>query len=216
MDTVELVMTWEEEFGITIGNDEAAKIETVGAAVDLIHEKLSRNLSTSAEKAVISGISGITGIPGETIRKESRLDDLFPGRNRDPLWSELQERLGFSVIGELHRPRWLVVTGWILALAAGASLFPLIEGWAFLAMPIAGFFWIAATQPLKRCFPPGLRRAGDLVSRIEKQQAIFRQKQLLSREALREAVVQITVNQLGVKPEQCTDDAKFVADLGCD
>ena len=40
LDTVELVMTFEEEFGIQIGDDAAEKISTVGDAVKLISEKL--------------------------------------------------------------------------------------------------------------------------------------------------------------------------------
>lgn len=37
LDTVELVMAFEEEFGIEIPDDAAEKIITVGHAVDFIH-----------------------------------------------------------------------------------------------------------------------------------------------------------------------------------
>ncbi|MDY7019811.1 MAG: acyl carrier protein [Cyanobacteriota bacterium] len=40
LDTVELVMALEEEFGIEIPDDAAEKIETVQAAVDYINEKV--------------------------------------------------------------------------------------------------------------------------------------------------------------------------------
>ena len=39
LDTVELVMTFEEEFGVEIADDEAEKIQTVGDAVDHLDKK---------------------------------------------------------------------------------------------------------------------------------------------------------------------------------
>ena len=41
LDTVELVMEIEEEFDITIPDDEAEKIQSVGQAVGYIEEQLS-------------------------------------------------------------------------------------------------------------------------------------------------------------------------------
>lgn len=39
LDTVELVMAFEEEFGVEIPDDDAEKITTVGQAVDYIKSK---------------------------------------------------------------------------------------------------------------------------------------------------------------------------------
>lgn len=41
LDTVELVMALEEEFGIEISDEDAEKIQTVGDAVKYIEERIS-------------------------------------------------------------------------------------------------------------------------------------------------------------------------------
>ncbi len=41
LDTVELVMAFEEEFGVEIPDEEAEQITTVGEAVDLVELKLN-------------------------------------------------------------------------------------------------------------------------------------------------------------------------------
>jgi len=40
LDTVELVMALEEEFDVEIPDEDAEKIQTVGAAIDFIKEKV--------------------------------------------------------------------------------------------------------------------------------------------------------------------------------
>ncbi|MBN2355657.1 acyl carrier protein [candidate division KSB1 bacterium] len=43
LDTVELVMAFEEEFGIEIPDEEAEKLTTVGDALKYLHEKLGKS-----------------------------------------------------------------------------------------------------------------------------------------------------------------------------
>lgn len=42
LDTVELVMAFEEKFGMEISDEEAEKLTTVGAAIKYIEEKISK------------------------------------------------------------------------------------------------------------------------------------------------------------------------------
>jgi acyl carrier protein len=46
---VELVMGFEEEFGISVPDEDAEKLDTVGKAVDYIGAKLSRDETESKE-----------------------------------------------------------------------------------------------------------------------------------------------------------------------
>jgi acyl carrier protein len=41
LDTVELVMAFEEEFGIEIPDEDAEKLATVGSAIDYLEKKLA-------------------------------------------------------------------------------------------------------------------------------------------------------------------------------
>ncbi|HNY91734.1 MAG: Acyl carrier protein [bacterium ADurb.Bin431] len=43
LDTVELVMAFEEEFGIEIPDEEAEKLASVGDALKYLNEKLGKN-----------------------------------------------------------------------------------------------------------------------------------------------------------------------------
>ena len=42
LDTVELVMAFEEEFGMEIPDEEAEKLRTVGDAMNYLHEKIGK------------------------------------------------------------------------------------------------------------------------------------------------------------------------------
>ncbi len=42
LDLVELVMTVEDRFGITLSNDDAVRADTPGKLVDLIYSKLGQ------------------------------------------------------------------------------------------------------------------------------------------------------------------------------
>jgi acyl carrier protein len=41
LDTVELVMAFEEEFGVEIPDEDAEKLTTVGAAIDYLEKKIA-------------------------------------------------------------------------------------------------------------------------------------------------------------------------------
>lgn len=50
LDTVELVMEFEDEFEMSIPDEEAEKIQTVGMAIDFIVKHLNSNAGAGGEK----------------------------------------------------------------------------------------------------------------------------------------------------------------------
>lgn len=48
LDTVELVMELEDEFNITIPDEEAEKLKTVGEAIDYIHKHIEEQAKAKA------------------------------------------------------------------------------------------------------------------------------------------------------------------------
>ena len=74
LDTVELVMAFEEEFGCEIPDDAAEQIQTVGDAVKFLEKNASAGLKRCRERArsVASGIAHRRG--GRMVRDQSCCD----------------------------------------------------------------------------------------------------------------------------------------------
>jgi acyl carrier protein len=49
LDTVELVMEFEDEFGMSIPDEEAEKIQTIGQAIDYIEKHIGKSCGDSCD-----------------------------------------------------------------------------------------------------------------------------------------------------------------------
>ncbi len=213
LESVELVMAWEEEFGIEISDGEAEKTLTVGQAVDLIHDKLRESVDLPAEDLVREKLAEITGQAPDRVTPTTTLAELFPKKRRRKTWAPLRREIGWSVIPDLERPRWLVISGWGVTTGTTLLFWP---RWLdmLVLFPLIGIAWLALTLPLRTAIPPAVATVGSLMDRLRERRERLRSHQSLDHEAVREKVVAIIVEQIGVKAEQCTDEARFVADLG--
>ena len=102
LDSVEIVMFWEESLGVAITDEEAAVITTPREATDLIAAKLgavdhprSTCLTLRAFNRIRNAISSGAGVLRRDIRPEARLRELVPRRNRRSNWSAVQQSAGF-------------------------------------------------------------------------------------------------------------------------
>jgi acyl carrier protein len=236
LDSVELVMRIEEAFKIEIHDRDAEKIQTVGdlcdyvlIRLDVCGETASRCLSALAFFRFRRELISCFRIPRRAVRPESPLNSLIPAINRRAEWRRLEKSLGWELPG-LLRPDWVGATAFGLILvcpsiALLASYFSAnaapqaMLSWLFTSVVLAAFLIIVlykltepladrfATQTLRGLVPMML--AGNLAA-IEDPGVRW------TRRDVRETVIAIVVEQVGVSPDSITDSTSFVNDLGLD
>ena len=115
LDSVELVMSWEESFGISITDAEAETLSTARTAIDLISRKLgavdtpaSCCLTLRAFNRLRHAIATAAAVPRQQIRPDARLRDLLPRAERRAAWDTIRTVSGFSALPSLSGGRgWL-------------------------------------------------------------------------------------------------------------
>jgi len=110
LDSVEIVMAWEESFGISISDDEAMTLRTLGLAVDLIAQKLDARdepqrpcLTARAFHRLRDSIINVANVPRESFRPDARLKALI-STDRRHTWQAVGAGCG---IASLPIPVWL-------------------------------------------------------------------------------------------------------------
>jgi acyl carrier protein len=237
LDTVELVMEIEEAFDITIPDQEAEKIQTIGQAYHYILARLdgpvdgtARCLSAATFYRLRRKLMGCLRIERRRIRPASALEDLIPAANRRVHWHRLRESLGWK-LPDLLRPDWVdqAILGLILSWSAlvvlawgGLTGFAPAAAVPGLLVFLAGTFAIChavyrRTEPLAIGFPiPEIR--GLIPSLLARNLARIRDNNSGGwppREVW-EILITIVADQAGVAPDLLTESTSFVNDLGLD
>ena len=222
LDGVELVMETEDEFGITITDEEAEACRTVGDLHRLVCHKLrvpTRECwSRVAFYEVRRRLVGLLGCSTRDLRPSTRLAHLVPEHDRRKICAEVP---GASKLVRSGRTRSLIVlgallVGWLCALI-GASAG---EAWAFAAFCLgagtAGVVLLRSTRALAVHVAADTETIGDLARRYFSANAAALLEQFKEqREAdVWLAVQQIVAQQLGQPKKKVTPTARFVDDLG--
>lgn len=128
LDSVEIVMGWEESFGIQIADEEATVIRTPQMAIDLIATKLGTTkasnscLTLRAFHKLRTAIVAATDLARNKIKPTAKIRDLITS-NRKQTWKAVQDAIGLPSlpfsrfrIGRLFGPPITVqdVTSWII------------------------------------------------------------------------------------------------------
>ncbi len=113
LDTVELVMEIEEAFDISIPDDRASKMLTVGDVYEFILEKTADStlkIQHMFERCCIFMIYGVhvrsLGLPHSEIRPKTKLERVIPLTGRRTYWQNLSSRMDLR-FPRLGRPSWL-------------------------------------------------------------------------------------------------------------
>ena len=97
LDSVEIVMGWEEALGVTITDAEAASIRTPGTAINLLCTKLGATnerrgacLSLRAFNRLRRGLVEGAGLSRNQITPKSKLRELLPDHESRSCWNAVQ------------------------------------------------------------------------------------------------------------------------------
>lgn len=200
LDAVELVLAFEEEFGINIPDSAAEKIRTPRDVIDFVIEERRRVQQMNLRSLVCEALAGM-GFPN--VEPTKNLNDLFAGKGRVARWDRLGRRLApFSIPrATAHGPAGKVMAGafvagviclflgqWMLA-GIGAVIFA------------AGWLW----RDWSMRIPDSVSTPQRLIEHLTRP---------ISDTDIADTVKEIVIEQLGLKDGIYGEDKRFIEDLG--
>lgn len=232
LDSVELVMAIEEKFGITISDEEACSILTVGDMHRCVMSKVtildkSSCLSQRAFHLLRRNVLSQFGIPRRSLRPDTQLNSIIPRAERREQWLLLQRNVGAVRWPALHLSKTgsvilITIILVIPALAAwycgaklrwNAALIGVLVVPAMMGLMIASRYFI---RPFQTEFPTGFTRVRDLAYTIvaDNPQLFGPEPPRWTEEEVWALLCSVIKTETGAS--NFTKDSRFVADLGID
>jgi acyl carrier protein len=226
LDSVELVMAFEESFGVEISDEDAEKIATVRDAIDCIYAKVRHTpaqagvcLSQRAFYRLRRAARASFGVERSEVRPPTPLEAIVPLDDRRNAWTRLKEAVGATDWPELHRSKETdsTITAASAAVAIAAAI--MAPSYKVLACAVAAamsyFLLLRATQHLRLHFA-GAATMGDLAAYMAtRSAAALKGNEGWTRDQVRALVRDIVMKHVNVD-SSFSDDASFVDDLGLD
>lgn len=231
LDTVELIMDIEEAFDITIPDDRASRMLTVGDVYDFILEQTA-GVPTKTDTCLTAAtfyelrrhIRSI-GLSTAEFRPKSKLNQAIPFVGRRAYWRELGSRMQLR-FPSLCRPSWLSLLNVLIVVTLSfASLLFLALGNTVTGLAVtAGLCVLSAvvlsvlTRPLAIYPPSTCTTIGDLITNIVATNYTILSVRYSTRSPsdIWNALQFIVSEQLGVDQNAVVPNARFVQDLGAD
>lgn len=231
LDTVELVMEIEEAFDISIPDDRASKMLTVGDVYEFILEKTADStlksstcLSAAAFYDLRRNVRSL-GLSHSEIRPKTKLDRVIPLIGRRTYWQNLSSRMDLR-FPRLGRPSWLALLNCMLvAIVVYASFLGFAQQNVVASIFAAGVLGVISsvilmylTQPFAIYPASTCSTVRDLVTNL----VAINYNTLATRYSTRNptdvwnALQLIVAEQLGVDRSAVVPHARFVQDLGAD
>ena len=224
LDTVELVIRFEQAFGIAIPDEVAEYLTTPRQVTYYVLSQLrlterSTCISQQAFYWLRKEFVPVLGIRRSEFHPRAKLERLIPIHNRTEIWSTFQARLGDHALVDMVRPNWLFsllsfatfVTGIATFVSFGGNAFALLL--SLLTASAFGYGSAVLTRPLKCNFRHGYEQAGELATHLALHSPHSFKKEW-TREEVAQLVRQIVIDQTGV--DNFTEDSRFVEDMHLD
>lgn len=236
LDAVEIIMDVEEAFGIQVDDECVSRVRTVGDLYELIvQETLKREtsnsrascsqcLSAATFRLIRRGLQRNLHLEVARLRPGDRLEAFFPRVGRRQLWNTLQRSLDIKLPALVRSIG--VVTALTLVTIASAVFVGLYTvrhtthvfsiGSALAAAAAVGFILARLSRPLATHFDRTAETFRNftyavLARNCSVLSARFR---ICTSTDIWDALREIIIEQLGVKPQRVTRDALLVEDLG--
>lgn len=226
LDTVELVMAFEERFGIEIP-DEAAEIVTVRDAIDFIYSQVPHAseaprpvcLTQHAFYRVRRVVQTEFGASRREVRQSTPLEAIVPLEGRQAAWARMHRALELTKWPSLRRSPALVAQIGIASAASAALLLTAThsQGLAAAAAAASAALLLRVTERY-RIHIATPQTVGDLANYLVAHGPPHTGKiggDGWTYEQVREVVRKIVSEHLNVDPS-FSDDASFIDDLGAD
>jgi hypothetical protein len=169
LDGVELVMSIEEGFGITIANAEAEACVTPGAVIDLVLGKLRASdkhvcVSQRAFYLLRKGLRRTLGVSRRKVDLNADIRSFAVGRSDRQVWDDLKTAVQARSWPGLARPGWLTAAMWILSLGTFCALITRLHWTVALGCAaLVGYGAFRLTRPFRSRIPAGYSRLRNLV-----------------------------------------------------
>lgn len=207
LDLVDFILALEDTFDLSIPDEDAQKLISVGDTVDYIEANLGIEPQSHIVKLRNQDDERFLEEVGHKLSKfdpETRLQSILdPNKNLASQWTKLKLQ------PPVKRPRWVTMTIKLMILivatiglsSRNVDLLVLILIVLLLSVVLFVF-----THHLKK-LPSNDLKIRDL--------GWWWNEPLNSREVIFNQVADIIVDQLGVTRDQVTEEAEFARDLGC-
>lgn len=218
LDTVELVFAIEDEFGITIKDEDTEKLTTPGAVTDYVMSRVRTNSSDPCPSQagfyrIRSTLMAVFSTPRKEIHPHSSLHQILEGDIRKN-WGKLRTALEAEHFPQLKRTKALFYTSVIAIPAAIVS--PMINtGISFSAIAmtfgILAFLANAISVKMGTVLPPRIQTVAALIPYVGCASSV-----IWTREVVLSRVIKVTSEQLGIPTDKINENSHFVHDLGAD
>lgn len=232
LDTVELVIRFEDAFGITFPNEVASQLTTPREVVDYVMTQVVAGdqpacLSQQSFYFLREMFTCHLRLPRKMFRPDAPLEQLIPKENRRTIWASLRAEAGVRALPALARPLWvslaLSLTTALIFVYAVASASKNLNGgsrvaffFGLLAAAVAGYSSMFLTRPFKNNFRRRYEHFGDLAKylALDSPHTFKKQNRTWTREQVAQVVREIIVDETG--RTDFTEDSHFINDMHLD